>query len=57
MPRCLMILSYNLDSYSIYMIDLKLLTSLSRLKISNFLWSYGTWITALSMIQKKKKKN
>ena len=54
-PGCLTILSYNLDKYSIYVIGLKLVTSLSRLKSQTSCGPVAS--IALSMIQKKKKKN
>ena len=53
-PGCLTILSYNLDKYSIYVIGLKLVTSLSRLKSQTSCGPVAP--IALSMIQKKKKK-
>lgn len=52
-PGCLTILSYNLDKYSIYVIGLKLVTSLSRLKSQTSCGPVAP--IALSMIQKKKK--
>lgn len=54
-PGCLTILSYNLDKYSIYVIGLKLVTSLSRLKSQTSCGPVAP--IALSMIQKKKKQN
>ena len=53
-PGCLTILSYNLDKYSIYVIGLKLVTSLSRLKSQTSCGPVAP--IALSMIKKKKNK-
>ena len=53
-PGCLTILSHNLDKYSIYVIGLKLVTSLSRLKSQTSCGPVAPIV--LSMIQKKKKK-